>query len=253
MQPAIGDRAPVGPGPEHRADRTPQLVFRPVREVLPGLGGDDAPVGLDQAQQVVGVQPGVERDPLLVPGERQRFLEQVRVHAHDHVRVHLDEPPVAVVGEPGIAGARRKPVGGLRVQAQVEHRVHHAGHRHPRTRADRHEERVGPVAERRAALAFHERDAVANLCLEARWPRPGVGAVAFAGLGGDGEPGRDRQAEAAHLGQVGALAAEQLVHRGVAFGSAAAETVDPLGHDARSSRALMPRCPRNRRPGSSSG
>ena len=54
-----------------------------------------------------------------------------------------------------------------------------------------------------------------------------VGVEVRAGLGGDGEAGRHRQAERRHLGQVGALAAEQVLHRGVAVGAAAAKGVDP--------------------------
>ena len=46
--------------------------------------------------------------------------------------------------------------------------------------------------------------------------------VLGAGLGGDGEALGHRQADVGHLGQVGALAAQQLAHVGVAF----AEQVD---------------------------
>ena len=40
--------------------------------------------------------------------------------------------------------------------------------------------------------------------------RAAGGAETLADLGGDGEPGRDRQPHAGHLGQVGTLAAEQV-------------------------------------------
>ena len=49
-----------------------------------------------------------------------------------------------------------------------------------------------------------------------------------ADLGGDGEAGRHRQADVGHLGEVGALAAEQVLHLRVAVGLAAAEEVDVL-------------------------
>ncbi len=39
-----------------------------------------------------------------------------------------------------------------------------------------------------------------------------------ADFGGDGEAGRNRQAEIGHFGQVGALAAEQGLHVGTPFG-----------------------------------
>ena len=52
--------------------------------------------------------------------------------------------------------------------------------------------------------------------------------VVGADLGGDGEARRHRQPEARHLGQIGALAAEQVAHIGAALGRAAAKAVDPL-------------------------
>ena len=50
--------------------------------------------------------------------------------------------------------------------------------------------------------------------------------VVVAGLGRDGEAGRDRQPGVGHLGQTGALAAEQVAHRGVALGLAVAPGED---------------------------
>src|SRR6185503_9925925 len=57
-----------------------------------------------------------------------------------------------------------------------------------------------------------------------------VGIEIGADFGGDGEARRHRQAEACHLGEVRALAAEEIAHVGAAFRGAAAETVDPFGH-----------------------
>ena len=53
--------------------------------------------------------------------------------------------------------------------------------------------------------------------------------VQVADLGGDREAGRHRQADAGHLGQVGTLAAQQLLLLAVAFGLGLAEVVDHLG------------------------
>ena len=49
-------------------------------------------------------------------------------------------------------------------------------------------------------------------------------------LGRDGEAGRHRQADRRHLGEVGALAAEQVPVAGLAVGGAAAEAVDYAFH-----------------------
>src|SRR5262249_6209319 len=47
---------------------------------------------------------------------------------------------------------------------------------------------------------------------------------------GEREAGRDGQSDAAHLGEVGALAAEQLLHLAVALGGVAAEEINILAH-----------------------
>ena len=49
-----------------------------------------------------------------------------------------------------------------------------------------------------------------------------------AGLGADGEAGRHGDAQAAHLGQVGALAAEQVLHRCGAIGAGSTKHVNAL-------------------------
>src|SRR5262249_29480282 len=57
-----------------------------------------------------------------------------------------------------------------------------------------------------------------------------VGVVPVANFGGEREAGRDGQADVGHLGEVGALAAEEVLQGGVTFGLAAAEEVDVLRH-----------------------
>ena len=49
-----------------------------------------------------------------------------------------------------------------------------------------------------------------------------------ADFGGDGEAGGNGQADRGHLGEVGALAAEQVAHFGAAFVVAGSEGVDPF-------------------------
>ena len=84
------------------------------------------------------------------------------------------------------------------------------------------------VAELLAGLLLDRGDAGLHLRLERRRIRPLVVVVVGADLGGDGEAGRHRQADAAHLGEVGALAAEQRLHAAVAVGLRLAEQIDVL-------------------------
>jgi hypothetical protein len=80
---------------------------------------------------------------------------------HD-VRIHLDEAAIAVPREAGIVPRRRQPLDGLVVEAEVEHRIHHARHRRARARADRDEQRIGRIAEFLAGYRFDMRDAVGD-------------------------------------------------------------------------------------------
>ena len=85
------------------------------------------------------------------------------------------------------------------------------------------EQRVVGVAEALAGVLLELRQGGLDLRLEALGVGV-VGGVVVADLCGDREAGRHRQPDAGHLGEVGALAAEQLAHVLVAF----AEVVDVL-------------------------
>ena len=83
------------------------------------------------------------------------------LHAHDDVAVHLDEPAVAIPGEALVVGGLDQRQHGLVVQAEVQNRVHHAGHRVARAGADRDQQRHrGCVAEFGAHDFFDVGDAV---------------------------------------------------------------------------------------------
>ena len=150
--------------------------------------------------------------------------------AEHHVGIHGDEAAVAVVGEALVAGGFRHRLDRHVVEAEVEHRVHHAGHRGARAGAHRDEQRVLRIAERLAGDARDVLERVLHLRLELLRIGLLVGVESGADLGRDGEAGRHRQAEVRHLGEVRALAAEQVLHLGFAFGGAVAKGVDPLGH-----------------------
>ena len=108
----------------------------------------DLLVALDDFLQAVGVEIGVElRRRWSFFTARQLVLEVVVVDAHDGVAEHVDQPAIAVVGEALVAGELGQALDDLVVQADVQHRVHHARHRHLRARAGGDEQRVLRVAE----------------------------------------------------------------------------------------------------------
>ena len=130
VQPAIGDRARDHPALEHGADRTPELLVRILWKRRPELVLHARLVGLDQRLQIVRSKMRVERDAAVLLVELEDLLEIVVLHAKHDVTVHLDEAAIAVIGEARVAAARRKPQDGFVVETQVQHGIHHAGHRH---------------------------------------------------------------------------------------------------------------------------
>ena len=184
--------------------------MRVLWEVGAGRVGVDALVRVDQLGEVeVG-----ELDVLLDAARRlqvgERLLEAMAVDSVDDLAVHLDQAPERVTREARVAGGLRETLDRVVVQPEVQDRVHHPRHRHGRAGADGDEERVVGIAEALARLALEGADVLLDLAVEARRQLPVGAHVRTAGVGRDGEARRDRDAEPGHLGEAGALAAEQL-------------------------------------------
>ena len=145
-------------------------------------------------------------------------LLRSRGYTHHHAAVHLDEATVAVVREAGIRGARGEPLYGLVIQAEIQNRIHHAGHRFACAGAHRQQQRVVAIAEAFTLLLLHfsdrRFDVGGQLCRVAAL----VVVEVAADVGADGESGRNRKTDRRHLGQICALAAEQIAHRAAAVG-----------------------------------
>ena len=185
------------PAPEHRLDRTPELGVGVGRDRAPGggEGGLDAPhLGLRPAG-IAGLVGAV-------------LWEKPGRHAEHGAGVHREEAPVAVPGEPAIAGGGGEPLDRHVVETQVEDGVEHPRHRARRAAAHREQERIAGVTEA-ASDPLLERPAVPRqLGVEALWPA--AAAVVAARRHRDGEPGRDRQPQRGrHLRQARALASEE--------------------------------------------
>ena len=148
---------------------------------------------------------------------------------HD-VAVHLHEAAVAVPGEALVARLLGERLHRLVVEADVEHGVHHARHRVAGTGAAGEQQRVRRIAELGPHRLFDLLERLFDLGLEFGGYLLAVGVEVGADFGGDGEAGRDGQADVGHFGEVGPFAAEQVLHVGVAISLAVAEEIDVLGH-----------------------
>ena len=194
-----------------------ELHDRVLRERLARGLLDEVLVLLAEAAERGGGDLGVVGDAVLLLGLVEQPVEVVALEVEHDAAVHRDEAPVGVVGEPGVAGLGGQALHRLVVEPEVEDRVHHPGHRELGAGAHAHEQRIRRVAERLAHRLLDLADGLGHLGVERR--RPATVEVGAAGVGGDGEPRRHRQPEhRGHLGEVGALAAEEilLLHRGLA-------------------------------------
>ena len=168
--------------------------------------------------------------PLLLDGPDDG-LEPRGLDARHDVAVHLRKPPEGVPGEALVAGAAREALDGLVVEPEVEDRVQHAGHRLAGARADRDQERVAWVAQPLARPLLEPLDGGGHLYVEPRGKRLAGVHVRDACLRRDREAGRNEPGaeDPRHLGDVGALAAQQRAHVARPVG----EVVDPAGRHQR--------------------
>ena len=199
---------------------------------IAGLGLDDLLVAADQVGQIIRGQLIVELVAVIALDLIELVLEQVMVDAKHHVSIHLDEATIAVAGEAGIAAFGGEAFDGLIVQAEIEDRVHHAGHGDRRTGAHGQEKRVFRITELGARGLLDHCKGPADLAFELTRIGLAVGVIVGADIRCDGEAGRHGEAEPAHLREVRPLTAQKRLHRCIAIGLASTEPVDPFAHQA---------------------
>ena len=196
----------------------------------PGVGLDDGLELLRGRAPVVGGKLRVERVAFRLLQLLKRFFEDMMLDAEHDGGIHLDEAAIAVPGEAGVSGIAGQSFDCLVVEAEIEHRVHHAGHGGAGARADGDEQGPFGVVEGVAGDAADLGHGGVHLRFEVRREAVAVGVEKGADFGGDRETRRNGEAQRGHLGQICALAAEKLPHGRRPFGATRAETIHPLGH-----------------------
>ena len=248
---AVDAGALIHPAAKDGLDGKAQLELRIVREdglavddlelgIQVGLDvlGENALKGLDELLQVLGRKLGIDANAGDQARLGQGVLEQVCVNTHNDVGKHLDKASVAIPGKTRVLRLGDETLNGIVVEAQVEDRVHHAGHGERSARANRDEQRIGGVAELLAAAGLEVSLGGNDLIECAFGPDVAGTGVLDTGLAGNGKATGNRQTDAAHLGKVCAFAAKHEVHGLVALGDKSAlgigsKTVNPLAiaHD----------------------
>ena len=223
---AIFLRARVLPRAEHGVARPLELLDRILRKVLAGLVLHDLLVARDHLAQRRFVEVGVGFHAARFLHGVELVLEHVLRNLEHDVAEHLNEAAVAVGREPAVAGLLLQRFDGLVVEAEVQNRVHHAGHREFRARAHRHEQRLLRVAQLAAGRFLELPQVVDHFLVDRRGNLAALFVVDRADGRRDREACRDGQLRVRHLREAGALAAEQVLHRAIAVGLAVAEVVD---------------------------
>ena len=218
------------PGVEDRVHRQAELLAHVLGKRLASPRRDLLLVRVDELAQLVGGDVRVGRDAEAGLHGVEVLGERLPAEPQHDAREHREEPAVAVPGETLVARARLEPLDGCVVEPEVQDRLHHSGHGHAGARPDRHEEGTLAVAEPRVGRLLEPREVLQDLLPETLRPLAPRALSVNPGLGRDGEAGRDRDAEIRHLGQLAALAAEEVPHHGRAFRPARTEEVDVLGH-----------------------
>jgi hypothetical protein len=221
----VQDR-PVGvPRAEHGQHGEVHLLPRVLRELTARVHLHEFLESLHDPVQVARVEVEIVLRALGPLRLLDRVLEGLTIDAEHGLAEHLDQAAVGVPGEPLAARLLGQATHRLIGQADVQHRLHHAGHGELGPRPDADQQRVGRVAELPAHLLFQLPQVLADLAGEP--VRDGaLTQVLAAGLGGDDEPRRHRQAQVGHLRQIRALAAEQVLQVLISL----SEVVDELRH-----------------------
>ena len=236
---AVHDGPVVHPGTKDRANRAPQKFHRIARELLPQCFLVFFLEQNNQLFQIFRIQFRIGLHALGLLAFFKNVFQQIAIHAHNHVGVHLDKAPVGIVGETRIARLLYQAFHGLVVQSQIEHGVHHARHGSACARPYRNQQGVFLITELLAGHLFQ----MGQIFLQLRLQRGRIVAVVLVKFGADlrrnGKPWRNRQTDSGHFRQIGPLAAEQLPHVAIAFRLALTKEIDKFRHGCSSSNAFL--------------
>ena len=150
----------------------------------------------------------------------------LRLEAEHDISVHLNKAAVAVIGKTRVTGLLNEPLDGLIVEAEVQHRIHHAGHGNPGARADRQEQGIGRVSKTTTHNFFDPPQTRPDLLREFRRIGMAIGIVIVADFGRDRHTRRNGQTKFGHFRQICALPTEKPIEARPPIGLASTERVD---------------------------
>ena len=216
--------------------------MRILRERLARFTLNQRFIRANQSLPFIGFQIGVEMVTLAVFILFQNILEVVMIDFQHDIGIHLDETAIAVISKARIAGTRRNRFHRHIIETEIEHGIHHARHRGTGTRAHRQQKRIFRIAKNTTRNLAHFIERCLNLRFQIRRIGLFVFVIIGTDFGADGQTGRNWQAEIAHLRQIGPLAAEQITHIRLPFGTAVTERINPFCHAPDPFMSLLRTC-----------
>ena len=214
---AIVDGAGIVPGTEYGLDRFHQLDLGILRKFHAHMFLVDGLEAFYNFLKIFGGQVAVEFHAALFLVLVQNSFELALRDLHNDIGEHRDKAAISVIGKVGIVRLLGEALDGYVSQAQVQDRVHHAGHGSAGAGTDGNQVRIVLAAELLANHFFRLGQGGKNLFLDFRSDLFAVFIILGAGFGRHGESRRNRKTHTTHFGQVGTLAAEQLTHVRVAL------------------------------------
>ena len=223
----ILDGAGIVPGAEHGLDAHLKLFVCINREIFTELRFDDLLVARNDFFKVFGGKFGIKLDALGGLDGFQFMFKIVMFHAHHNVAEHLNEATVAVHHKTLVAGFGDHCFNSFGIETEIEHGIHHAGHRNGCAGTHRNQERIRTFAESlsgdflkagQSCIHFGH-----NLGKELFFTDFIILAASF---GGDCETRRHGQPHGSHFCEVGTLATQHHLHRTISFRGIATKEID---------------------------
>ena len=238
LHPPIGHRFLAHPRFKHRANRAPQLFFGVLRKSLSRILLKVFLVLAHQLAPTLGRNLRIVFHSQAILHRPQARFEVFLGQPDHHARIHLHESPVRIIGKAPVLRRPRQALHRLIVQSQIQDRFHHPGHRPRRARAHAHQQRILRIPQFLAGQFLQALQIFLHFLLQLLRIFAPVLEIVIAGLRRDREPGRDRQADAGHLRQARAFAAEQVLHVALAVRFPCAKKVNVFHFDPRLFRNL---------------
>ena len=222
------------PGLEHGADTGPQLFPRILRNDFV-QSDTDFFIFFNQFFQIIGSQICIGFIAFGFFHSFQSMFKFIDVGFQNYVGIHHQETTIRVIGKSFVIGSFGQTFNGFIIQTEVQNGIHHTGHRNAGAGTNREEQRVVGITEFFAHNFFNTGNGITNLIFQIGGILMVIVVIVGADFGRNRKSGRHRQTDLVHFRKVGTFTAQEISHRGIAFGFAVSKCIYPFTHGSFSS------------------